>query len=1177
MSGHNPHSHLSQPNSSWNPLQIPSYIPRQPQLAHMSNERPLVRSPLTWHAPAPPTPPEAFYSFLSANHKNLELNPLLPSFVRGPPPFGSVDLTIQSARNSTTPSPRNLASSPPTQEFPAHKQPQQQPFQAHHQHPHNPPQIPRSLTPNNLNNSSMPPSSGPGVIQSTGSVRDKFQCSTSNGNNNGELPQPPPTGNIFIRDARQINSDIAKITAREPVSLEVNRNISPLPLNEPVELIRENPYQPVKSHAAVPTSPKRLSPARPPSISNCTPMSPRSRSPLTTLINTGLTADVVNNHVIKSSGNGINLTSTQKSELAATTISSENSPLSLALPPSPTTTTSNEDSVDSQTSKSRRKRKPNKTTRVSNDSDESMHERENEAVSLKPALVPNEQPQMNFIPEKEETLIDLDTNKLISSNKSEPVEVINSNKTTCQSDSQQQDSSADATAIITPRVSGEAHAETPAEVFNSKSPEERHNSDAINGESPPSIEEAKSEEPNRPLQPSSPPEEPQSVIVNNTSASTTSKHSSNSPPHIDHSNANIINDCQKIESPPTSTPLSNQEQDIKSQTENPEEISTGGLPLQQASVEDSLDSPRKRCKRKGDSDDIETIDKIAAMIASTQENEEANGKPNVDSLEVLTKVTEEPQEKATNESVKVETKLEEAHPQNSNSKINDLAEILETPSVGCSPKDTTDSTPTIDAPNVETKNVEENCFEEVENKLEEMFAGIEDGEPPPCILPAPTIDEPITPEVISELGLGGLSSPQKQAPIPPILSTPSEEVQTKSSPHKDENSSKSSNHHNSSQKRSHNNNKAESTPPNKKRKVSKKSTQSSSSLNQKSSTSSSSASAKPSKSHPTSTSTSHSSKSTKSTEKQPTTNSTKDSKPKDEPATVEYKGPFIQVKSDGTINVINAPTTEDVVEKQNKVKKSIHNHSHSDRNKIRGLHVSTLSTKYDADTTDTTWMCVFCKRGPHKLGLGDLFGPYIVTTTCEGFAYSQKDPNDDEFISRRTKADMFQKQVNGMPVVPASTSSLATITSAASIASSSSSSSTSKKKRKTNDSPSILQNSTLSTQSASPSFDINDIYVGMSKVSETSYEVWVHEDCVVWSSGVYIIGARIVGLDTAVWSSTRYKCSICSKNGAMISCLQRGCAEKAHISCARTQGWDLNENEFKSTCEKHSILSKMSS
>lgn len=135
----------------------------------------------------------------------------------------------------------------------------------------------------------------------------------------------------------------------------------------------------------------------------------------------------------------------------------------------------------------------------------------------------------------------------------------------------------------------------------------------------------------------------------------------------------------------------------------------------------------------------------------------------------------------------------------------------------------------------------------------------------------------------------------------------------------------------------------------------------------------------------------------------------------------------------------------------------------------------------------------------------------------------------------------------------------------------------SKKKRKTNDSPSILQNSTLSTQSASPSFDINDIYVGMSKVSETSYEVWVHEDCVVWSSGVYIIGARIVGLDTAVWSSTRYKCSICSKNGAMISCLQRGCVEKAHISCARTQGWDLNENEFKSTCEKHSILSKMSS
>lgn len=68
MSGHNPHGRLGQPNSTWNNhLQVPSYIPRQPQIAHMSNERP---SPMSWHTP---TPPEALYNFMAANHKNVRI------------------------------------------------------------------------------------------------------------------------------------------------------------------------------------------------------------------------------------------------------------------------------------------------------------------------------------------------------------------------------------------------------------------------------------------------------------------------------------------------------------------------------------------------------------------------------------------------------------------------------------------------------------------------------------------------------------------------------------------------------------------------------------------------------------------------------------------------------------------------------------------------------------------------------------------------------------------------------------------------------------------------------------------------------------------------------------------------------------------------------------------------
>lgn len=43
-----------------------------------------------------------------------------------------------------------------------------------------------------------------------------------------------------------------------------------------------------------------------------------------------------------------------------------------------------------------------------------------------------------------------------------------------------------------------------------------------------------------------------------------------------------------------------------------------------------------------------------------------------------------------------------------------------------------------------------------------------------------------------------------------------------------------------------------------------------------------------------------------------------------------------------------------------------------------------MSSRYDSHTPDTTWICVFCKRGPHCEGglggepAGDLFGPYKI-------------------------------------------------------------------------------------------------------------------------------------------------------------------------------------------------------
>lgn len=135
-------------------------------------------------------------------------------------------------------------------------------------------------------------------------------------------------------------------------------------------------------------------------------------------------------------------------------------------------------------------------------------------------------------------------------------------------------------------------------------------------------------------------------------------------------------------------------------------------------------------------------------------------------------------------------------------------------------------------------------------------------------------------------------------------------------------------------------------------------------------------------------------------------------------AELRFKSPFILIKPDGSVSIKNTHSAEDVNEKQTKVKKAPH-----ERKNLRGMHSSTLSNRYDADTTDSTWICVFCKRGPHKLGLGDLFGPYLVTSDCEEYRAALQAPGvqdvDGLFVSKRRREDMVKTQERNLPVVPA--------------------------------------------------------------------------------------------------------------------------------------------------------------
>ena len=106
--------------------------------------------------------------------------------------------------------------------------------------------------------------------------------------------------------------------------------------------------------------------------------------------------------------------------------------------------------------------------------------------------------------------------------------------------------------------------------------------------------------------------------------------------------------------------------------------------------------------------------------------------------------------------------------------------------------------------------------------------------------------------------------------------------------------------------------------------------------------------------------------------------------------------------------------------------------------------------------------------------------------------------------------------------------------------------------------------------STAPEVNIVDVFSGMSQIDDKHYEVWLHEDCIIWASGVYIIGTKIVGLEAAIWSSTRHNCSVCLKNGAMVTCIQRGCNRESHLFCGKSNNWKFDE-EFKTFCDSHSV------
>ncbi|KAF4073641.1 hypothetical protein AMELA_G00245680 [Ameiurus melas] len=92
------------------------------------------------------------------------------------------------------------------------------------------------------------------------------------------------------------------------------------------------------------------------------------------------------------------------------------------------------------------------------------------------------------------------------------------------------------------------------------------------------------------------------------------------------------------------------------------------------------------------------------------------------------------------------------------------------------------------------------------------------------------------------------------------------------------------------------------------------------------------------------------------------------------------------------------------------------------------------------------------------------------------------------------------------------------------------------------------------------------------KKNRTSGEVgerWVHEDCSIWSAGVFLVKGRLYGLEEAVRIAQQAVCSCCHRCGATLGCFFKRCPNKYHFPCALQAECVFNEENFTLRCPKH--------
>ncbi|XP_037611440.1 transcription factor 20 isoform X2 [Sebastes umbrosus] len=82
-------------------------------------------------------------------------------------------------------------------------------------------------------------------------------------------------------------------------------------------------------------------------------------------------------------------------------------------------------------------------------------------------------------------------------------------------------------------------------------------------------------------------------------------------------------------------------------------------------------------------------------------------------------------------------------------------------------------------------------------------------------------------------------------------------------------------------------------------------------------------------------------------------------------------------------------------------------------------------------------------------------------------------------------------------------------------------------------------------------------------------EYWLHEDCGIWSTGVFLVKGKVYGLEEAVKVAQETMCSACRDLGATLGCFFKVCPNKYHYRCALESDCVLIEDNFSMKCKRH--------